>query len=64
MNYFKSRSYNWALFVGHISVKNCSKRSVYNYQNESNRYLIRYILENNGFEVMESPDGASGVERA
>jgi len=32
--------------------------------NEDNFYLIRFILENNGFEVIEARNGNSGVELA
>ncbi|MBA7640052.1 Polar-differentiation response regulator DivK [subsurface metagenome] len=32
--------------------------------NEDNLYLIRFILEGNGFEVIEARDGAEGVELA
>ncbi len=32
--------------------------------NEANLYLIRFILEENGFEVIEARDGAKGVELA
>ena len=30
--------------------------------NETNLYLIRFILEKSGFEVIEAKDGGSGVE--
>lgn len=30
--------------------------------NETNLYLIRFILEKSGFEVIEARDGGSGVE--
>ena len=32
--------------------------------NDNNLYLIRFILEKNGFEVIEARDGLSGVELA
>ncbi len=32
--------------------------------NEDNLYLIRFILEENGFEVIEARSGAEGVELA
>jgi len=32
--------------------------------NETNMYLIRFILEKSGYEVIEAKDGASGVELA
>jgi len=32
--------------------------------NENNLYLIRFILENNGFEVLEARDGSEGLELA
>ncbi|MBW2038543.1 MAG: response regulator [Deltaproteobacteria bacterium] len=32
--------------------------------NETNLYLIRFILEKNGFEVIEAREGAEGVELA
>ena len=32
--------------------------------NETNLYLIRFILENNGFEVIEARKGNEGVELA
>ena len=32
--------------------------------NENNLYLIRFILEKNGFEVLEARTGLSGVELA
>ena len=32
--------------------------------NETNLYLIRFILQKSGFEVIEAKDGASGVELA
>jgi len=32
--------------------------------NENNLYLIRYIFEKNGFEVIEAMDGISGVNKA
>ena len=32
--------------------------------NEDNLYLIRFILEENGYEVIEARDGAEGVELA
>lgn len=32
--------------------------------NETNLYLIRFILEKSGFEVIEARDGGSGVELA
>lgn len=32
--------------------------------NESNTYLVRFILEKNGYEVVEAGDGVSGVARA
>jgi two-component system cell cycle response regulator DivK len=32
--------------------------------NETNLYLIRFILQKNGFEVIEARDGAEGVELA
>ena len=32
--------------------------------NETNLYLIRFILQKNGLEVIEAKDGASGVELA
>ena len=32
--------------------------------NDNNLYLIRFILEKNGFEVIEARDGLSGVEMA
>ncbi len=32
--------------------------------NEANLYLIRFILEENGFEVIEARTGADGVEKA
>ena len=31
---------------------------------EANLYLIRYILEKNGYEVVEARDGSKGVELA
>ena len=32
--------------------------------NETNLYLIKYILEKGGYEVIEARDGAAGVELA
>ncbi len=32
--------------------------------NDNNRYLIRFILEKNGFEVIEATGGVEGVELA
>lgn len=32
--------------------------------NEQNLYLVRYILERNGYEVFTAPDGRSGIEEA
>jgi len=32
--------------------------------NEDNLYLIRFILKENGFEVIEARDGAEGIELA
>ena len=32
--------------------------------NENNFYLIRFILQNNGFEVIEARNGSKGVELA
>ncbi len=32
--------------------------------NETNLYLIRFILEKNGYEVIEAKEGAAGVELA
>jgi two-component system cell cycle response regulator DivK len=32
--------------------------------NETNLYLIRFMLEKNGYEVIEARDGAAGVELA
>ena len=32
--------------------------------NETNMYLIRFMLEKNGYEVIEAKDGVSGVELA
>lgn len=32
--------------------------------NEQNLYLMRYLLEKNGFEVVGAPDGRSGIELA
>jgi len=32
--------------------------------NETNLYLIRFILKENGFEVIEARDGAEGMELA
>jgi two-component system cell cycle response regulator DivK len=32
--------------------------------NEANMYLCRFILENNGFHVVEERTGLSGIERA
>jgi len=32
--------------------------------NETNMYLIRFMLEKNGYEVIEAGDGAVGVELA
>ena len=32
--------------------------------NETNRYLIRFILEQHGYEVIEARDGTKGVELA
>ncbi len=32
--------------------------------NEANLYLIRFILEENGFEVIEARTGTDGVEKA
>ena len=32
--------------------------------NEANTYLVRFILEKNGHEVIEARDGASGLARA
>jgi CheY-like chemotaxis protein len=32
--------------------------------NDANRYLARFILEKNGFEVMEASNGAEGVKQA
>ena len=32
--------------------------------NETNRYLLRFILEKNGYEVVEARDGVTGVELA
>lgn len=32
--------------------------------NETNMYLIRFILEKNGYEIIEAKDGTSGVELA
>jgi two-component system, cell cycle response regulator DivK len=32
--------------------------------NESNMYLIRYILQKNGYAVSEAKDGATGIQKA
>jgi two-component system cell cycle response regulator DivK len=32
--------------------------------NEQNLYLVRFILERNGYEVFAAPDGKSGIEAA
>ena len=32
--------------------------------NEDNLYLIRFVLEENGYEVIEARNGAEGVEKA
>lgn len=32
--------------------------------NEQNLYLVRFILERNGYEVFAAPDGRSGIETA
>lgn len=32
--------------------------------NEQNLYLVRFILERNGYEVFAAPDGESGIEMA
>jgi two-component system cell cycle response regulator DivK len=32
--------------------------------NEQNLYLVRFILERNGYEVFATPDGKSGIEAA
>lgn len=32
--------------------------------NQSNRYLIRVILENRGYEIIEAATGREGIERA
>ena len=32
--------------------------------NEQNLYLVTFILENNGYEVVQARDGRKGIERA
>ena len=45
---------------------NAEKRSVILHidDDESNRYAVRRILEKSGFEVIDSPNGAQGIEDA
>jgi two-component system, cell cycle response regulator DivK len=32
--------------------------------NEQNLYLVKFILENNNYEVLSAPDGKTGIEMA
>lgn len=41
-----------------------SRRILLIEDNEQNRYLVTFLLEHHGFEVMSAPDGLHGIELA